>query len=527
MNGQYPKKNFLGQLAIVLHAHLPYVRKNEKNSLEEDWLFQAILECYIPLLQSIESSKNENPLNTKLTISLSPTLLSLLDNKQIQETFPSWIKTRNAFLNELPQKEKNASAFLMKNLNEKYLYWQKCSGKLIEKFRALYKSGNLDILTCAATHGYLPILRENPKTVKGQINTAIRCHENFFGSKPLGIWLPECAYYENLDEILFNSGIRYAILDGHGILNATPRPRYGVYAPICSRKGVAFFGRDSESTLPVWSAKDGFPGDRVYREFHKDLGWELPVSKLQEKGISSTRPLGLKFHKITDENKPLGKKEFYLESEAIRKTEEHADAYLLARSLQLEKLTLSSSFSPLLVAPFDAELFGHWWYEGPIFLKNILKNSSKYSIKLTNLKEFLIQKPNLQICDPSPSSWGQGGYHNYWINDANAWIVPEITKAGSTFVDLCKKKFNKELLSRILNQAARELLLSESSDWSFILRAGTTTELAKERIERHLFRFWKLVGMIKNNTDSNLEFLEDIEKEDNIFPNININDWRE
>ena len=108
MNGRYTPKNVLGQLAIVLHAHLPYVRKNEKNSLEEDWLFQAILECYIPLLQSIESSKNENPLNTKLTISLSPTLLSLLNNKKIQETFPSWIKTRNDFLNELPLEEKNA-----------------------------------------------------------------------------------------------------------------------------------------------------------------------------------------------------------------------------------------------------------------------------------------------------------------------------------------------------------------------------------------------------------------------------------
>ena len=248
MNGQFPQKNVLGQLAIVLHAHLPYVRKNEKNSLEEDWLFQAILECYIPLLQSIESSKNENPENTKLTISLSPTLLSLLDNKKIQETFPSWIQTRNDFLNELPKEEKNASEFLLNNLNDKHLYWQKCSGNLIEKFRVLNNSGNLDILTCAATHGYLPILRENPETVKGQINTAIKSHENIFGSKPLGIWLPECAYYENLDEILFNSGIRYAILDGHGILNATPRPRYGVYAPICSKKGVAFFGRDSEST---------------------------------------------------------------------------------------------------------------------------------------------------------------------------------------------------------------------------------------------------------------------------------------
>jgi len=133
MNGQYSKNNVLGQLAIVLHAHLPYVRKNEKNSLEEDWLFQAILECYIPLLQSIESSKNANPLNTKLTISLSPTLLSLLNNKKIQETFPSWIETRNDFLNDLPKEEKIASGFLMNNLNEKYLYWQKCSGNLIER----------------------------------------------------------------------------------------------------------------------------------------------------------------------------------------------------------------------------------------------------------------------------------------------------------------------------------------------------------------------------------------------------------
>ena len=119
MNGLYSKNNVLGQLAIVLHAHLPYVRKNEKNSLEEDWLFQAILECYIPLLQSIESSKSENPLNTKLTISLSPTLLSLLNNKKIQETFPRWIKTRNDFLNELPKEEKNASRFLLNNLNDK------------------------------------------------------------------------------------------------------------------------------------------------------------------------------------------------------------------------------------------------------------------------------------------------------------------------------------------------------------------------------------------------------------------------
>ena len=526
MVGLSQNKKTLGKLAIVLHAHLPYVRKNEKNSLEEDWLFQAILECYIPLLQVMESSLKEDSENTKLTISLSPTLLSLLQNKKIQKKFPSWIKIRMDFLNDLPSKEKFASEFLMRNLEDKYLYWQNCSGNIIERFRILNLSGNLDVLTCAATHGYLPILRENPETVNAQINTAIRSHKNIFGTNPLGIWLPECAYYENLDQILFDSGIRYAVLDGHGILNATPRPRYGVYAPICSQKGVAFFGRDSESTLPVWSAQDGYPGDKVYREFHKDLGWELPVGELQKKGIPSVRPLGLKYFRITNDKVSLGKKEFYSENEAIKKVEEHAESYLLKRFKQLESLSLSTNFKPLLVAPFDAELFGHWWYEGPIFIKNILVKSRKYSINLTNLKEFLMQQPSLQICNPSPSSWGQGGYHNYWLNDKNAWIVPEITRAGSTFVHLSSNKKNDEFLIRLLKQAARELLLSESSDWSFILKAGTTTELAKERIERHLFRFWKLVEMIKSKSKIDLKFLEDIEEEDEIFPDIKIDDWK-
>ncbi len=526
MNGLSPNKNYLGRLAIVLHAHLPYVRKYEKNSLEEDWLFQAILECYIPMLQVMESSKKQDICNTKLTLSLSPTLLTLLDNKEIKKKFSSWIDTRIEFLTELPQKEQKASEFLMRNIKNNYLYWEKCSGNLIERFKKLNVSGNLDILTCAATHGYLPILRENPETVIGQIKTAIRSHEIIFGTKPLGIWLPECAYYENLDEILSNCGIRYAVLDGHGILNGSPRPRYGVYAPICSKKGVAFFGRDSESTLPVWSAKEGFPGNPVYREFHKDLGWELPISELEKKGIPTSRPLGLKFHRITNNKCSLGNKEFYKEDEAIKKVEEDADSYLLSRSKQLRNLSLSSSFEPLLIAPFDAELFGHWWYEGPRFIEYILKKSIKYSIKLTNLKEILLQKPNIQICDPSPSSWGQGGYHNYWLNDKNAWIVPEITKAGSVFVKLSTKQYENATSKRLLKQAARELLLSESSDWSFILKAETTSKLAKDRVNRHLFRFWKLIDMLEKKCIIDYKFLENIEEEDKIFPDVRIKDWQ-
>jgi len=516
-------ENYLGNIAFVLHAHLPYVRKNEKNSLEEDWLFQAILESYLPLLQIMESAEKLNN-NAKLTISLSPTLLSLLKDPELKAKFPEWIITRIDLLNELSKEDKTYSEFLLRRLQKQLDDWEKCEGNLINRFNNLSKNGFLDIMTCAATHGYLPILRENEETVFGQIKTAINFHENIFEFKPLGIWLPECAYYENLDNILVNCGIKYAVLDGHGILNSKPRPRYGVYAPICSSRGIAFFGRDSESTLPVWSSKEGFPGHGSYREFHKDLGWELPLSKLREKGISCHRPLGLKYHRITNSKTTLGEKEFYQEKEANDKAKEDADSYLLQRSNQLRNLKISSSFNPTLVAPFDAELFGHWWYEGPLFLNHIFKNSLTYGIKLTHLRDLLTNKPQIQICDPSPSSWGQGGYHNYWLNEKNSWIVPEISKAGEIFTKIVSRNSFDAIRTRILKQAARELLLAQSSDWSFILRAGTTTELARDRINRHLSRFWKLIEYLDKDF-KDYDFLKTIEKEDQIFPFINIRDW--
>ena len=345
-----------GNLAIVLHAHLPYVRSEEPGSLEEDWFFQALVECYLPLLETLENAAREKDQEPKITIGLSPTLLSLLEDHLLKNRFEKWVTIRLELLNTLDKDCLKAVLHLKEHLKRQLESWKNCQGDLIGRFKQLQTLDVIDILTCAATHGYLPLLRENPEAVRAQLKTAVTEHKRLFMSAPLGIWLPECAYYENLDEILFNCGIRYAVLDGHGILNATPRPRYGVYAPICSKKGVAFFGRDSESTLPVWSSREGFPGAPVYREFHKDLGWELPRSDLQKKGIPTSRPLGLKFHRITNSKSSLDNKEFYVEDEAIKKIEEHADNYLLSRSKQLRNLCLSTSFEPLLIAPFDAEL---------------------------------------------------------------------------------------------------------------------------------------------------------------------------
>ena len=251
-----------GDLALVLHAHLPYVRSSEPGSLEEDWYFQALQECYLPLLAVLEAAAADPLQNPRLTLGLSPTLLSLLADKQLNARFPAWLAVRREFLAQLdPQSELQAAAQqLASTLAGITAQWERYGGQLVPRFRLLQAQGVLDLITCAATHGYLPLLRSVPEAVRAQLRTAVREHERQIGERPLGIWIPECAYYEGLDEQLVSNGLRYSLLDAHGLLHGMPRPRYGVFAPICSPAGVAFFGRDSTSTLPVWSASQGYPG---------------------------------------------------------------------------------------------------------------------------------------------------------------------------------------------------------------------------------------------------------------------------
>ena len=283
-----------GDLALVLHAHLPYVRSSEPGSLEEDWYFQALQECYLPLLAVLEAAAAaaDSGQHARLTLGLSPTLLSLLADRRLNARFLPWLVQRQQLLERAPAEHAEAAAHLGLQLEQVEQQWLACEGQLVPRFRQLQQQGVVDLITCGATHGYLPLLREVPEAVRAQLLNAVREHERQLGERPLGIWLPECAYYEGLDQQLVEVGLRYSVLDGHGLLHALPRPRYGVFAPICSPAGVAFFGRDGNATLPVWSAREGYPGDGLYREFHRDMGWDLPEEELQQLGIRSRRPPG-------------------------------------------------------------------------------------------------------------------------------------------------------------------------------------------------------------------------------------------
>jgi 1,4-alpha-glucan branching enzyme len=514
-----------GQLALVLHAHLPYVRSSTPGSLEEDWYFQALQECYLPLLAVLETTAASPALRPRLTLGLSPTLLSLLGDRALNQRFVPWLRLRRTLLVQAPAEQGSAADHLAAQLADTERQWQACQGDLVARFRRLQQQGVLDLITCGATHGYLPLLREVPEAVRAQLLTAVREHERQLGERPLGIWLPECAYYEGLDQQLAGAGLRYSVLDGHGLLHALPRPRYGVFAPICSPAGVAFFGRDSNATLPVWSAREGYPGHGAYREFHRDLGWDLPEEQLSEAGIASRRPLGLKLHRVTAQGCPLEEKQPYDPSAAAEQVQQHAAHYLAGRAAELASLQGSMDRAPLLVAPFDAELFGHWWFEGPRFLAALFQQAAASGVELVSLREVLATGHALQVCRPSPSSWGQGGYHDYWLNDTNAWVVPEWQKASRAMVRRVNQGVGSEQQRELLTQAGRELLLAQSSDWSFILRAGTTTELARERIHRHLDRFWRLLDAINAGHELPEAWLKAVHQEDGLFPLLNAADW--
>ncbi|MEB3199555.1 MAG: 1,4-alpha-glucan branching protein domain-containing protein [Synechococcaceae cyanobacterium] len=514
-----------GALALVLHAHLPYVRSGEPGSLEEDWYFQALQECYLPLLTTLEQAAADPAQSPRLTLGLSPTLLSLLSDPQLNARFPDWIQRRRELLADAPDEQAEAAQALELQLAGIAAQWQACGGNLLPRVRRLRQAGVLDLITCAATHGYLPLLRDSPEAVRAQLLTAIREHQRLLGERPLGIWLPECAYYEELDRVMVSCGLRYSLLDGHGLLHALPRPRYGVYAPICSPAGVAFFARDSEATLPVWSASQGYPGDGAYREFHRDLGWDLPDERLEASGITSRRPLGLKLHRVTAQGCPLDAKRPYEPERAQQRLLEHARDYLDGRAGQLQALQAAIDRPALLVAPFDAELFGHWWFEGPAFLAALFREGAGRGLRFTHLREVLSENQVLQVCRPSPSSWGQGGYHNYWLNETNAWVVPEWQRASRAMVRRVNRGVGSTRQRELLSQAGRELLLAQSSDWSFILRAGTTTELARERIHRHLDRFWRLIDAIETGVEPPAAWLAALQQEDGLFPLINAADW--
>ncbi len=517
-----------GNLCIVLHAHLPYVHHPEYDDfLEEDWLYEAITETYIPLIDTFDRLIEEG-VDFRITMSLTPPLCAMLNSTLLQQRY---IRHLNKLI-ELAQKEVvrtrwqqelNQTAIMYESRfkQARYIFEEKYKRNLISAFRKFQDMGKLEIITCCATHGFLPLMLHK-KAVKAQIKIATDDYTANFGRKPKGIWLSECAYNPGDDEELKKEGIRFFFTDTHGILYGSVQPKYAVFEPVYCPSGVAAFGRDAESSRQVWSALEGYPGDFRYREFYRDAGYDLDYEYLRHylhnDGIR--RNIGIKYYKITG-NVILGHKQAYNPKEALDASAEHAGNFMFNRQQQAEHLYEIMGHKPIIVCPYDAELFGHWWFEGPDFLYFLIKKIfyDQDEIRLVTPSEYLDENPRHQVLTPSLSSWGDKGYNACWLNGKNDWIYRHLHKASERMEELARtypENINGNM-RRALNQAARELLLAQSSDWAFIMTTETTVAYAHKRTKNHLSRFNKLYHDIRNNC-INEEWLGEIERRDNIFP---------
>lgn len=516
-------------LALVLHAHLPFVRHPEHDEFfEEDWLFEAISESYIPLLVMLERLRHDG-VACRLTFNITPPLCAMLDDELLRSRYRRHLdRTLRLAEKELERTRNDAPLHELARfyhvsfgeIRRQYLAWD-CD--LLAVFRRLRDAGVLELSASAATHGLLPLLATTPEAMRAQIQIGCDLYRKFFRADPMGFWLPECAYAPGLEDVLQKENLRWFVLDAHAFALAKPRPQRAVYAPCFTSAGPAAFARDPVSSRQVWSAEMGYPGEPIYRDFYRDLGFDLsPDYVFADSSSTIPRFTGLKYHRITSRGP---EKELYQRTPAEGAARAHAEHFLASRLRQLEPLR-GSDFTPVLTMPFDAELFGHWWYEGPVFLEHFIRSVAAQpdQLQLTTPSEYLAAHPTQEVIHPAASSWGENGYLSVWLDDSTAWIYPHLRAAARRMTEMTRahSATTDALVDRLLRQMARELLLMQASDWAFLIRNGTAKHYATRRVETHVARFNALYAQLQAGEIDGM-FLSECEERDYLFPNL---EWR-
>ena len=509
-----------GHLAIVLHAHLPWVRHPEHDRfLEEYWLFEAVAECYLPLLRVLRGWIRDE-VDWKLTLGITPTLVAMWADPLLKARTQRYLVERR----ELARLEIERTV-LVPGLNavarfhaefyeEVWSEWTACDGDLIAAWAGMARTGRLELLGGPATHPILPLLTSEPGSLRAQLNLGLREHQRHFGARPSGLWLPECAWAPALEKPLILEGVRHCVLETHGLLRGTPPVPTAVFLPVHSPGGLTVFGRDPTSARQVWSRQGGYPGDPRYREFHRDLAdeaeWESVSRFLPGSGVRVAS--GFKYHRVTGGS---GDKALYDRHQALQAVEEHAVHFLTQRQRQLRSAAEGLTRTPVVVAPYDAELLGHWWFEGPQFLDRVMRLASQFGVRPETLSGVAEAHPRAWMSQPAESSWGAGGHLGVWLHPSNADLQPRLRSAAAKMVSVARAartdngidpsssgrtdRVNRTPWAR---KAGRELLLAQASDWPFLIRMGTAESYARRRVEAHLQAFDDLARLVLDPSES-------------------------
>ncbi len=561
--------NTVGYVAFTLHSHLPYVVHHGTWPHGLDWLHEAAAETYLPFLRLCKQLEEEG-LALKATVNLSPVLLEQLSHPTFQSGFAGYTQQK------IEAAREDARFFSQRGEThyvEVAKFWEgyyqtaqqqfdELERDLVAGFRKYYDSGAIEIITCAATHGYFPLLGTDA-SIRAQVRLGVETHQRFFGRKPRGIWLPECAYRPagtwhypvavngalggrptswrraGVEQLLAESGLEYFFVDTHLVefhTRFTPyellagdvpvaveeeegEPRASFYRPYfadtlgAGRSQVAFFTRDPRTGLQVWSGDHGYPGTSEYLDFHKKR-W----------------PGGHRYWQVTSPKIDLAYKLPYYPKSALSGTLGQAEHFAgLVRGV-LERAAGTNGSPPVLSAPFDAELFGHWWFEGPQWLMNVARVFARpgSGVELITCGEYLEKhRPNAYLGLPE-GSWGRNGTHEVWLNPDTEWTWKQIYPAELEVQRMAEsgRWRESEIAGRLARQMCRELMLLESSDWQFLITTGSARDYAEQRFLTHLGQFqalldaWRRYESAGSLDEHDTHKLEEIEARDSIFPTM-------
>jgi 1,4-alpha-glucan branching enzyme len=560
-----------GAFSLVLHAHLPYVLDHGRWPHGTDWLNEAAAETYVPLLNALNDLVAEG-IPSKLTIGISPVLAEQLADERFIKGFIDYCGEK------IEAAEKDEAQFRKHGrelMTELSVMWQKFYTEILDTFRNRYHGNivsgfaelqngdHIEIITCGATHGYLPLLSQDT-SIQAQVKMAVRVHKRHFGRQPRGIWLPEAAYrpaYEwkppvdsdvgqkaykrkGIEEFLSENGIEFFIIDtailkgGKSIgvyidrfealkqlwgqfekeykpreenLERTPHEVYLV-GEHEGKRPVAVFTRDPDTGLQVWSGEHGYPGDGNYLDFHK-----------------KHFPGGHRYWKVTSSKADLADKMEYYPADALERMHSNADHFSDLITNILRGYHAEHNGTGILCAPYDAELFGHWWFEGPEFIKQVYRNLAKSEdVGVATLSEQLDHAKPTRVISIPEGSWGQGGYHYIWLNKWCEWTWKHIYNDELKMRNLARKYkgTDNQRFRDIVEQAARELFLLSASDWQFLISTWAARDYAELRLTRHHEDFTRLAEMadkVWNGgelDDSDRSYLHDCRERDDLFKDV-------
>jgi 1,4-alpha-glucan branching enzyme len=521
---------------LTLHSHLPYVLNHGRWPHGSDWLCEAMTDTYLPLLEALDRLAADS-VPAPITLGVTPILASQLANPALSQELEAFCAQR---LNACEEAEE---AFvttgeehllpLARFWRERYLrlqrLYQRIDGDLIGALRRHAGAGRIELLSSAATHGFLPLLSRE-ESIAFQLAVGRAEHHRLFAEFPQGCWAPECAYRPGLEEHFAAQGYRFFFVDAHlaeagqplGLYRETTGPHgwpltedvtvtlphrrtaYRTYevSPRSGRPSVVAFVRDPESTRQVWSRHGGFPGDGTYLEFHK-----------------IRYPGGLKFWRVTHPQADLGLKEPYEPNAARARAWAHAGhLHWLLRS------RAESSRGPgesVIVAPFDTELFGHWWFEGVDFLADLYRHLGGHAapVARTASQHLLANPPDAAIA-LATGSWGANGDFSMWQNPGTQWTWDRLWPLEQRFWNIAAERLDDPGFETILAQAARSLLLLQSSDWQFIISTGAAADYASRRFLGHAEDLDLLLQALESRQPGMAQHAEALGRRDDVFPSI-------